>query len=106
MKFKNNAIKGVFLGFNRESYCYIVMDCKNLKIHYVREVVFDESTPGKLTLNGLNSNINNSKISSKYFNLDNYSMNINNDNETNNQQQNKINQVNNQQQERINQINS
>jgi len=106
MKFKNNAIKGVFLGFNRESYCYIVMDYKNLKIHYVREVVFDESTPGKLTLNGLNSNINNSKISSKYFNLDNYSININNDNETNNQQQNKINQVNNQQQERINQINS
>jgi len=106
MKFKNNAIKGVFLGFNTESYCYIVMDYKNLKIHYVREVVFDESTPGKLILNGLNSNINNNKVSSKYFNLDNYSININNDNETNNQQQNKINQINNQHQERINPINS
>jgi len=46
MKFKTNAIQGVFfLGFNTESYCYIVMHYKNLKkIHYVREVVFDEST--------------------------------------------------------------
>ena len=50
-KFEANSKKGVFLGFNFRTHCYIIMDYKNLKIHLVREAIFDEDQPANLTLN-------------------------------------------------------
>jgi len=61
MNFQNNAIKGVFLGFSLESNCNIVTDYKTFRTHLVREVVFDEWTPGKLTNNTLTKHFNNDK---------------------------------------------
>jgi len=37
-KFDSNAIKGIFLGFNEQSYSYIIMNYENYKIHRVREI--------------------------------------------------------------------
>ena len=37
-KFVPNTKKGIFLGFDNQTYSYIVMDEKDLNIHHVREV--------------------------------------------------------------------
>jgi len=37
-KFALNGKKGIFLGFDNQTYSYIVMDEKDLNIHHVREV--------------------------------------------------------------------
>jgi len=47
-KFDGNGKKGVFLGFNFDTNCYIIMDYYNFKIHLVREVVFNEESPCKI----------------------------------------------------------
>ena len=44
-KFNINSNLGVFLGINFESNCYMVMDCKDQKVHLVREATFLEDTP-------------------------------------------------------------
>jgi len=49
-KFESNSKKGIFLGLNFRTHCYIVMDFKDLKLHLVREVVFDEDQPANFTL--------------------------------------------------------
>ncbi len=49
-KFESNAKKGIFLGFNFDSHCYIVMDYHDFSLHFVREVVFDEDTPANIIL--------------------------------------------------------
>ena len=92
MKLKHHAIKGFFLSFSLELYCYIVIDYKNLSIHLVRKVVFYEFTPGKLTLTDSNNKNKFNRILPKYFNLENYSIHISNENTTSS-----TNSVNNQQ---------
>ena len=59
--------KGIFLGLNIESNCYIIMDSKELNIHLVREAVFDESSPGTII-----SNKNFQNLPTNIFNNDNY----------------------------------
>jgi len=41
-KFESNSKKGVFLDLNFKTHCYIIMDYESLKIHLVREAIFDE----------------------------------------------------------------
>jgi len=67
MKFDSNGKKGVFLGINMESNCYIIMDSTDYSIRLVREAVFDEETPSKLT-----NRIHNNKLPTNIFNKDNY----------------------------------
>jgi len=52
------------------------------KVHLVREVVFDETTSGKLTLTDSNNKNKFKRFLPKYFNLDNYSIHISNENTT------------------------
>jgi len=66
LKFKSNAIKGVFVGFNMESNCYMIMDTKEYNIHLVREVIFDEKTPSELS-----PSVSNKKLPTNIFNNDN-----------------------------------
>ncbi|KAG4102656.1 hypothetical protein H8356DRAFT_1324587 [Neocallimastix lanati (nom. inval.)] len=61
-------------------------------IHLVRKVVFYEFTPGKLTLTDSNNKNKFNRILPKYFNLENYSIHISNENTTSS-----TNSVNNQQ---------
>jgi len=49
-KFESKGRDGVFLGFNNESYCYIIMDLEDLSIHLVNEVTFNEQTPSALKI--------------------------------------------------------
>ena len=66
-KFDSNSKKGTFLGLSIESNCYIIMDSNDYSIHLVREAVFDEETPSKLT-----TRIHNNKLPTNIFNNDNY----------------------------------
>jgi len=67
MKFQSNAKKGVFVGFNIESNCYIIMDYDDHSIHFVREAVFDEHTPSAIT-----SLLKDKNLPTNIFNNDNY----------------------------------
>jgi len=49
-KFESNSKKGIFLDLNFRTHCYIAMDYEDLKLHLVREVVFDEDQPANFTL--------------------------------------------------------
>jgi len=46
---ENKTSKGVFVGFNIESNCYMIMDPKNYNIHLVSKAEFDEETPSQLS---------------------------------------------------------
>jgi len=39
-KFSPNAKKSIFLGFNQNTQCYIIMDYEDHKLHHVREILF------------------------------------------------------------------
>jgi len=45
-----NGEKGIFLGFNFSSHCYIIKDYNDFSLHKVRETVFDEESHAYLTL--------------------------------------------------------
>ena len=51
VKVDTKGVKGVFLGINNESHCYIIMNPVDFSIHLVNEVEFDESTPSALKAN-------------------------------------------------------
>jgi len=55
-KFSPNAKKGIFLGFNQNSHCYIIMDYEDHKIHHVREIYCLEDTPSSLRLPNTHQN--------------------------------------------------
>jgi len=49
-KFDINTKKGVYLGFDINTHCYIIMDYYDQSIHLTREAVFLEEIPGNLKL--------------------------------------------------------
>ena len=49
-KFQNNSCKGIFLGFDEQTYSYIIMDYNNYKLHYVREIHCLEKEPANISL--------------------------------------------------------
>eukprot|EP00833_Pecoramyces_ruminatium_P004771 jgi/Orpsp1_1/1178803/evm.model.c7180000066800.1 len=49
-KFDENGKKGIYLGFNFKNNCYIIMDYMDLKIHLVREAIFDEEQPSNFII--------------------------------------------------------
>jgi len=87
-KFDPNGKKGVFLGFNFDTNCYMIMDYYDFKIHLVREAVFDEMKPAELKLpnefnedsfdNSENINIEDDNLTTKEKTLNNEDFNKNN----------------------------
>ena len=49
-KFEINSKKGVYLGYDNNTYSYIIMDYYDHSIHYTREAVFIEEKPGNLQI--------------------------------------------------------
>ena len=70
VKVDSKGKKGVFLGFNNESHCYIIMDPKDYSIHLVNEVVFEEHIPSALKMN--KNKTNKDKSLKELLNRDNY----------------------------------
>jgi len=83
--------KGIFLGFDEQSYSYLFMDYENFKMHRVREIQCIEDEPANISLSDLlNSNffnfnfINNTQltnssnlISTVYNNDENFNYQLN-----------------------------
>jgi len=57
-KFQNNSCKGIFLGFDEQTYSYIIMDYNNFKLHYVREIHCLEEEPANISLSNSITNKN------------------------------------------------
>ena len=78
VKVGSKGLKGVFLGFNNESHCYIIMDLTDYRIHLVNEVVFEEQSPSALKAKGLENNsytynniLNNDNYITEYYTINN-----------------------------------
>ena len=65
-KFNSNANKGIFLGFDEQSYSYLIMDYENFKMHRVREIQCIEDEPTNISLS---DNVTNDLTNSNFLNF-------------------------------------